>query len=871
MEKRTFIALLLSLLSLPLFAQLQDDFSDGDFTSDPEWLGEGDKFTVSNGELQLMDPAPSSDNTSHLYLPAPTSTAEATIWEAYIRMEFAPSASNFARIYLSASNSGLTGSQEGYYLKIGGISGSEDAVELYRQDGNSSTLLISGTPGAVGNDPVTARLRVERSIDGQWQLMADYTGGTDFQPEGSAADDTYPVGSFFGVYCRYTSTRNDAFFFDDISIDPIFQDTRPPQLLSVEAASATEAFARFDEPLDGTSASDPANYLLDNGIGQPAEALFNDNAPTEVRLLLNSPLQSTRSYTLSTSNIADVNGNIAPPQSLSFIYYDIRPAAYGDIIFSELFPDPNPPAGLPEGEFVELYNRSDKVIQLSGLALSSGSSPVGLPDFLLLPGSYVAICDDSFEDAFSALGPTVAVGSFPALTNGGDLVRLTDTNGELIFEAAYTDTWYADENKADGGYSLEIIQLDGPYDCSGNWGASVAPAGGTPGLPNSLLGTSTDAVPPFLLQAIAESEFELRVSFNEIMDIPSMGNPANYSLAPNIPVADALAQPSRTEALLLLNAPLQPGTAYQLNVSEAVTDCMGNGLPPGASITTGLAQPMEPLDIILNEILFNPESGGSDFIEVYNRSEKVVNLNGLAIANTRKESGDTLGRAGRDFLLFPGEYAVLTESPEDILARYSVLAPQALVEADLPTLDDKSGNATLRYDNRVIDAFDYSETLHYPLLDSKEGVSLERISPEAATQDNNNWHSAASTAGFATPTFQNSQFFDRPGAIGNMFELLTPTFSPDGDGFEDVLLIEYDAGGRGYTLNLHIYDSAGRLIRRLANNEILASKGSLKWDGVNEEGSRARIGIYVLWFEIFTPEGNVERDKMVAVLAGRLD
>ncbi len=870
--KKIFLFALLSLLPFAyLPAQLQDDFSDGDFSNGPEWFGDAAKFVVANGELQLQDSGPAANNTAYLYLPAPTSTLDTTAWEFFVRLEFNPSGSNFARVYLSASNPVLAGDQEGYYLRAGGASGDLDAIELYRQDGASSVLLISGTPGAAAIGPVVARIRVTRSPAGRWELLADYTGGADFQPEGTADDSTYPMGSIFGLYCRYTSTRNEAFFFDDIWINPLFQDTEPPRLLSAEAAGAGEVLARFDEPLSAASASEAGNYELDNGIGQPAEAVFDTTRPAEVRLLLGAPMQNTQSYRLTATGISDAGGNIAPAQSLAFTYYDIRPAAPGDIVITELMPDPSPSAGLPEGEFVELYNRSDKVIDLATLAVSSGSSPAALPEYLLLPGSYVAICDDSFEGAFAALGPAVSVGSFPALANEGDEVRILDAGGALLFEMAYDESWYRDAARAGGGYSLELIQTEGPYDCSGNWRASSAAAGGTPGQANSWLGAVADDTPPALLRAISESAFELRLTFSEVMDEATLANPANYSLSPPLPVAEALPRAGAREALLLLEEQLAPGTAYQLNGANALADCMGNPLPEGSALRTGLSEAVEPLDVVINELLFNPESGGSDFIELFNRSGKVVNLNGLAVANTQKMTRDSLKEVSGDFLLFPGEYALLTEAPDDILARYTVRNPQGLFETALPPLDDDKGNATLRYNGAVIDAFDYTEGLHYPLLDIKDGVSLERISPGAPTQDAGNWHSAASTAGFATPAYQNSQFFIRPALIPEMITVANTTFSPDGDGVEDVLLIDYQTDQPGYTLNVHLYDSNGRLLRRLANNETLAARGSLKWDGVNEEGSRARMGIYVLWFELFTPDGRVERDKKAVVLAGKME
>lgn len=194
-----------------------------------------------------------------------------------------------------------------------------------------------------------------------------------------------------------------------------------------------------------------------------------------------------------------------------------------------------------------------------------------------------------------------------------------------------------------------------------------------------------------------------------------------------------------------------------------------------------------------------------------------------------------------------------------------------MLENDLPGLDNDEGNLTLVLNGVTLDAFDYSEDLHYPLLDDENGVSLERISPMAGTQDDGNWHSAASTAGFATPTGPNSQFFEREGVFDEIINIPRARFSPDEDGFEDVLLIDYTTDQPGYTANVWIFDAQGREMLRLVNNETLQNAGTFKWDGIAADGSPARIGIYILYFELFRPDGAVEKDKRAVVLAGQLD
>ncbi|MFN7118678.1 MAG: lamin tail domain-containing protein, partial [Saprospiraceae bacterium] len=797
--KRMFFLLILGIYVTNLHAQFIEQFSDGDFISNPTWLGNIENFSVNpQGELQLNHAAPAANNTSYLVTNAPVSLNDSTTWEYYIRLQFAASTTNFARVYLLANQANLSASLNGYFLRIGGVAGNNDALELYRQDGTSTTLLLAGTAGAVGGDSVAVRVRVTRSKTGEWTLWADYQGGTDLRKEANAIDVTYAAGDFFGFFCRYTATRNQAFFFDDIRIDPLFSDRTPPKLLTVSALTANQIEVIFDEALDINTAQDPANYDINNNIGKPANAVLIE--PNKVLLVLNNPLQNTVNYTLTINNIADINNNRSALQEKTFTFYNIQPAAPGDIIITEIFADPTPRQGLPEAEFVELYNRSNKVIQLQNFGFSAGGTPQRLPAHLLLPGDYIIICDDGVLTDFQLFGKAIPVGSFPAMTNSGDDLTLTDADGQVIFSITYTDDWYQNVEKAQGGWTLELIEVSKNPICEGNWRASIHPDGGTPGTPNSLPGAALDNIPPQLINALIQNDTTILLTFNESLEPNTAENSRNY-LVENIIIKEAfLITP--TQIILYLATPLQKNQLYAVTFNNQITDCLGNSTAIPATLEIGIAEPWQSGDVIINEVLFNPQSGGSDFIELYNISGKILNLNDLQIINTQKTGSTASISIQKDYLFLPGNYIAITENPQDLRDRYNPPLNAPLLQSDLPTLDDKQGNVTLRYNGVTIDSFDYTDELHFALLTDKEGVSLERIRFTTPTQRADNWHSAAASVRFATPGYRNSQLFaEAPNSEGIITRANT-TFSPDNDGFEDYLLLEYNNESPGTTANI---------------------------------------------------------------------
>lgn len=53
-------------------------------------------------------------------------------------------------------------------------------------------------------------------------------------------------------------------------------------------------------------------------------------------------------------------------------------------------------------------------------------------------------------------------------------------------------------------------------------------------------------------------------------------------------------------------------------------------------------------------------------------------------------------------------------------------------------------------------------------------------------------------------------------------------------------------------------------------NELLGTSGTFSWDGTTENNEKGRIGIYIIFVEVFDLEGDVKSFKKTCVLAGHL-
>lgn len=196
--------------------------------------------------------------------------------------------------------------------------------------------------------------------------------------------------------------------------------------------------------------------------------------------------------------------------------------------------------------------------------------------------------------------------------------------------------------------------------------------------------------------------------------------------------------------------------------------------------------------------------------------------------------------------------------------------PQAMIAMSLTSLPDDEGNiAIVKNQGELLDVFYYNKNMHLPTLADQNGVSLERIDPSRSSQDFSNWTSAASIVGYATPTYKNSQYLSTERA-DQVISLQPKTVSPDGDGYQDVMNINYQFTEDGYVGSLTIYDASGRVVKHLFKNHIMGTSGTYTWDGTLDNGTKAPVGMYIFYLEVFNANGNTKQYKTVGVVAGKL-
>jgi len=630
------------------------------------------------------------------------------------------------------------------------------------------------------------------------------------------------------------------------SVYSLGPDSEAPIVISLEVLDETTIRFTFSESMDSESLLGAAITGL-----SVSETRLLDQDFTMLEVLLSSPLPKGVSVEVALSGVSDCSGN--PMTARTFVVGLGDIPGFNDLLITEIMADPEPVAGLPNSEYFELYNASDRLLTLKDVELHDATNTVTLPAVVIPPGGYWFFTPSSSLGLYGEVTNQSAVSGWTTLNNTGESLSLW-YGSQLVFQITYSDDWHDSDEKSGGGYSLEMKDLSNPCGGSLNWGSSMASAGGTPGRENSNAESVPDNFGPNLTGAFAIAADTVLLIFDEGLD-PDVTASIELSFDPELSYHTSFLNTDRTEVKVALNGELKVNQSYGLTV-KGVTDCNGNEIRKN---TASLVLPDEAVadDLILNEILFDPRPEGVDFVEVYNRSEKYIDLQGWGIGRLTEDLQTRW--ISQRYILKPGGFVAITTDSVIVKNQYPQgVNKQFLQISSLPTLPNDAGTVVLSSPTgEIVDQFSYEDDFHLSFLESVDGVSLERISADGLTQDANNWTSASSAAGYATPGYINSQAFEA--RTSNARVTIDPKVFVPGSAnpaHQSFTTINYQFDKGGQFANITVYNQMGQPVAELARGTSLGTSGFVRWDGTTSAGDRVRMGYYVVFFELYDGSGS---------------
>ena len=821
------------------------------------------------------NPNAGNDQISFAYLQSPNLN-DTIEWSFRLKYGYSPSSANNWAVFLAAdqsSNAMCPGTSISGICVGVNYSGSDDLLKIWKIENGQATIALQTslnleTSVADSN----ALIVVKRLPSTNWEVSVAPDGLAEHEKlVGSGSFSYFPIASYFGIYYKYSSLQDQKLWIDDIKIDANFiTDTLPPTVDTAFIASKAQVEIDFNEPISSGS------LLINNfRLQKSSNSIDSVNlvSPSKVRIFLNQPIKDDSTIWIAISGITDLNGNKFSPITIGLVYSVAKPY---DVLITEIMSNPEPTVGLPPYEYLELYNRSDKSINIDKWKLGVRNYWITFQNHVMLPKEYAIVCAASSMQFFSKYNPVASDWNGNAvLTNTGTTLELVDSSNQLISSVTYSDNWYNDSYKKNGGWSLEMVDTDNPCGGNENWVPSNDKSGGTPGRKNSVAAKNPDVTNPEFLYAFVPSNDSIILKFSEPLNFTFANDLNNFTIDNNIgnPLRVYLKYDDFSSIILKLASKLTGNKQYQLHIKKVICDCVGNQLNSDLDIPVALPVKPDSFDVVINEVLYNPYAYGSRFVELYNRSNKVIDAGSLIIANIDTTSRNVKSYANvADFglMLFPGNYLAVTEDILGIQKFYQVKNKSALIETvSFPALPDKHGIIALKTkDFQTIDKFEYSDKMQFGLLTSFEGVSLERLNVNWPTQDFSNWHSASQIAGFATPGYANSEMTIEI-VDNNEMNVSPEVFTPDNDGYDDYVTITINPEEANCSGIIAIYNAAGNCVCHLLSKTYLGLQNTFTWNGMGDNHLLQTQGIYIIYVELVYGNGKVKEFKKTCVLGFR--
>lgn len=626
-------------------------------------------------------------------------------------------------------------------------------------------------------------------------------------------------------------------------------DTDPPIISSLKIITPSQISVTFNEAMNIGSITQE-KFQLSNEMAISNIHLV-DHFGKEVLINLAVTFYLGETHTMSILGVTDCSENLLSDTTLNFSQ-GATPQA-GELIFTEIMASPIPSQGLPEAEYLEVLNVSSKIISLKGVTLSDAVNSTTLDAIDLNPNEYLILAPTATANQFSDFGHALAVNSWPSLNNASDKISLHNALGIEVFSIQYDDTWYRSVFKAEGGFSIEMIDIEYPCLLETNWTGSENTIGGSPGTLNSVNGDNPDLQGPEILTAISIDQSTIQIDFNERLNSSSI-ELDNFNTDHGLSFIALSIHENEKSVTLTTDVDLAENTVYQISTNN-ITDCSGNLVnSSNNSVELIVAGKAEPLDVLINEILFNPKSDGVRFVEIYNNSHKYINLKDWKISGLSNQKPVS----EENHFMEPASFLTITNDGDILFNQYPNAKFETFKEiSSMPSMPSDAGSVFISDENDItIDSLEYNEDYHTPLISNYDGISLERVRISGISNDPSNWFSAASTSNNATPGYENSQ--SRPLSASTGIITVDPqTFAPDIPGLNNFTTINYSFDTPGNVVNVKILSADGKQVKLVAQNAVAGTEGFFRWDGITSDGIKARIGYYMIIFEITSLAGKI--------------
>lgn len=532
-------------------------------------------------------------------------------------------------------------------------------------------------------------------------------------------------------------------------------------------------------------------------------------------------------------------------------------------------------------EFVEILNIGHEEIMLDSLKVGDDSSMDFIIDagygLELNPGQFAVIMDGSYfgnSDTYDSIIPKSALivkiddasfGSFGWSNSKPETVFLIDAFGATIQSYQYT----LDNDPGISDEKMILNQDNTEY----NWGNSLI-IRGTPGRGNSISPFQWDLA---IDSAWSNPKYPIQDSLFQIKIVVKNAGLNSFSTFSMDLFEDLNNNYQIDDDEFSQNIKFQKHLSYTDTVwLTASVDGLNIGYHHfGLILHLDDDQNMEnnkwfitlqveaiDIPIVINEIMFKPNVGQSEWIELYNYHNFGIELENWSFSDLE----DTVKITEFPYTIGPKSYSILS-GDISIMSQFALSPETVLLIKNFPTLNnDLDELKIISSSGRLVDWVNYSDT--WLRREAEAGVSLERISPTISSSLANNWSASVSPDG-GTPAKQNSIFIKKP-VEESLITIAPNPFSPDRDGFEDFAIIEYSLPFATGWMTLDIFDINGRFIRRLANQLAVGQNGHLIWDGADQNNRVSRIGLYIILLRIYEPNSNLFQElKKTIVLTKR--